>query len=484
MSSLARRTVTSVSWSVVANASMVVILVVRSILLARLLPVEVFGLYTGAGSIVGLSSILAGFGFISAFVHRSPETEDEGKAAAVYFTLQLLFTSSWAILVATGAWWWAPPAFRWPILVLILTTGLTQLTDIPQAILMRRVVHRRLASLRIVMAVLTTAVAISLAWAGYGLAALLATDVVTALNIFIGLYIWRPVWRPRLSWQPAIVRYFLRFGSRNLLAYILEVCLQRFDNLWVVTYQGATALGYYSRAYTFATYPRQILAAPVAIVTTGAYAEVTEDRRRLSQAFVQTNTLLARGGFLIGGLLFLVAPEFIRLVLGAKWLPMLMAFRLMLLFVLLDPIRDIVASLFIATGKLRTLTLIRFGQVLVQLTGFFTLGMLLGITGVAISMGLMALVGVVALLYTARRVVDFSLTELFLAPTVALVGGLALARLAILLPGVLGSDWRTGAVKSVVFVLIYGLTLLVLERRQIMALFALVQQQFLKGKHA
>lgn len=97
MSSLARRTVTSVSWSVVANASMVVILVVRSILLARLLPVEVFGLYTGAGSIVGLSSILAGFGFISAFVHRAPETEDEGQAAAVYFTLQLLFTSCWAI---------------------------------------------------------------------------------------------------------------------------------------------------------------------------------------------------------------------------------------------------------------------------------------------------------------------------------------------------------------------------------------------------
>ena len=93
---LARRSITSVVYNSAANISRIVILFIRSILLARLLPIETFGIYSGAFALVTLTATAAAFGMGGAFVHRAPETEDTERAAAVHFTLILILTSLWA----------------------------------------------------------------------------------------------------------------------------------------------------------------------------------------------------------------------------------------------------------------------------------------------------------------------------------------------------------------------------------------------------
>jgi len=301
---------------------------VRSWLLARWLPVEVFGVYGLAQSVLALSGMLADFGLGGAFLHRAPETEDEEQAAAVHFTLTLFFTLVWAALMVGGAFVFTRGETRTALLVLTATASGVHLTNTPYMILIRRVMHRRLALLSMSSAILITLVGVGLAWQGATLWALLATSMVgLSLRIAI-LYMWQPVWRPRLAWSSSVVRYFLRFGSRNVSADVLLRALDRIDDLWTGIYLGETPLGLYSRAYTFATYPRGVLATPVNLVAGGAYAELKEDRARLSRAFVRINALLLRSGFFLAGLIALVAPEFIRLMLGTKWLPMLAAFRL------------------------------------------------------------------------------------------------------------------------------------------------------------
>ena len=74
----------------------------RSIWLARLLPVEVFGAYALASSIVALTIIFPRFGLAEAFFHRSRETADENQASQVYLTLKLILGILWAVLVICG----------------------------------------------------------------------------------------------------------------------------------------------------------------------------------------------------------------------------------------------------------------------------------------------------------------------------------------------------------------------------------------------
>lgn len=477
---LARRTVASISWNMASNTISVVVLFGRSVLLARWLPVEVFGVYAYATAIVRLSIIATGFGMESAFLHRAPETENEGQAAAVHFTLKLIFTLTWAAFLIIGAFTLTSGPTRLALLALTLAVGGIHLAQTPRLILTRRVQHRRLAVLDLVNTLLTTAAALWLAWQGAALWALLVTDLVTLLLTLIFFYGWRPVWRPRLAWSPAVVRYYLRFGSHSFLASVLLRVLDRVDDLWTGFYLGQEALGFYSRAYAFATYPHQVLAAPVDLVAGGTYAELKADRLRLSKAFFRVNAFLVRTGFFLAGALTLAAPEFIRLVLGEKWLPMLNTFRLMLIFTLLDPIKVTTGYLFFAVGKPQHLSRVQLGQLLVILVGLYGLGPRLGITGVALAVDAMMVTGIALLLWQARAHVSFSPGRLFGVPSLALILGILLTAGVLALPGAAGTDWQTGLVKVVAFSLTYGVVLFIFERKLLYEAIAL--QVWRRGK--
>jgi O-antigen/teichoic acid export membrane protein len=461
---LARRSVSSVGWNMAGGLAGLVVLFVRSVMLARLLPVETFGVYAGAGALVALTAVFASFGMTGAFLHRTAETEDEQQAAAVHFSVKLIFTLAWGAFMVLFALLYTGGDQRIALLVLTLTQVGDELTQTSRLVLMRRVIHRRLAVLGLLDSLLTTLVAVGLALLGATLWALLATDVVSMVLGIVGLLIWRPAWRLRLAWQPATVRYYLRFGSRNLTAQLLLVAQDRLDDLYTQRALGNEALGFYSRAYMFATYPRKILANPVNQVAGGTYAELKSDRARLSQAFFATNALLVRSGFALAGLLVLIAPEFIIILLGDKWLPMLQAFRLMLVFTMLDPLRVTVADLFVAVGQPERVVRVRALQLAVMIAGLLILGPRLGIAGVALAVDAMLVVGIAVLLRQARAFVDFSARRMFAAPMLALVLAL-LAGYALAQPlGPDASPWVSGGMKMAGFCLTYG-ALLLLERR-------------------
>lgn len=474
--SLARRSVTSAAWNIGVNAARVVVLIVRSILLARLLPVEIFGVYAFASSVVELTGVLPQFGMRDAFLHRAPETSNEEQIAAVHFTLKLIFTLVWAAALVIFSLVFTSGEVQTALLLLTIADVGVQLTQTPSLILTRRVVHRRLALIRLADAVLSTSLALVLAWRGVTLWALLVSDLVTMAVTVLGLQIWRPVWKPRLDLSAQVVRYLLSFGSRSFLADALLKALDRLDDLWTGVLLGETALGFYSRAYRFATYPRVLLALPINLVAGGTYAELKGDRLRLSKAFFRTNAFLVRTGFLVGGLLALIAPEFIRLILGEKWLPMLDAFRLMLVYTLLDPIKLTVANVLTTSGSPQKVIRARAVQLGVLVVGLAALGPSFGISGVALAVDAMLMVGMGILLWQARTYVDFSLRRLFLVPGLAMLSGIGLALAAVAIPGLQGSDWITGAVKTAIFSSVYLGIVLLTERNEIPRYLSLLRQ--------
>ncbi len=462
--SLARRTVTSISWNFAANIVIVCILAVRMVLLTRWLTPDIFGIYTLASAIIILTSILPDFGTGQAFIHRAEQTENENDAAAVHFTLGLLFSSIWAAILLAGAFIFAEDDLQLALLILVPVYAGIHLTYTPVLILRRRVEHRRLAAINFIMVVLTSAIALALAWNGAGLWALLATDIITLIVNVFGLYGWRPVWRPRLFWNEPLVRYYLHFGSRAFVADALARVIDHLDDLWVGIFLGQGELGIYSRAYAFATYPRKILAAPLNAVAGGTYAELKGDRLRLSQAFFRNNAFLLRGGFLFAGALALLAPDLIYL-LGDQWQAMLTPFLLMMLFVLLEPIKLTVGLLFVAMGEPQRLARARAVQLIVLVVGLFVLGSTWGVNGVAVAVDLMLLVGISIMLHRARDYVDFSAWQLFAVPLLAFVLAIGLTLVVI---SALSQEnvWLVALIKLVSFTTIYLIVWLAAERRQ------------------
>jgi O-antigen/teichoic acid export membrane protein len=416
---LARRFVRSGLWAGGAQAIAVAILAVRSVLLARLLPVDVFGVYAFAAALTTLTAVIARFGMDDALVHRAPETEDADAAAAVHFTLAALFAAAWMAMMLVFAWTFHEGALLTALAVLTGTQAAVLLSATPTALLRRRVDTRLLAAIGLAATALSSIVGLALAWGGYGLWSLLMIDAVAALLGLGALLILGPGWRPRWRWDPRTVRYFLGFGSRNVLGRVLEDALQKVDRLWTGSVLGPQALGLYARAVAYSRAPIGLADRPVASIVIGAYAELARDRGRLSGALMRIAELLVNASALIAVTVGLAAPELIVLLVGAKWLPMLDAFRILLLAAVPAALIRTFVQLLVAVGAPGARVRIAALRLAILVLGILALGPTLGITGVGLAVLISAVSGLALALPYVGRFADVSLGTLLVPPVLA-----------------------------------------------------------------
>lgn len=482
--SVVRRTVESIGWTTTTNAVYLALMLLRSVLLARWLPVEIFGVYVAARAFVEVTALLPDWGMGGAFLHRADAVSDENRAATIHFTLKLLFSLAWvgALLVFLVVFDLSLDATA--LAVIIGATWVTHLSQTPRLVLQRRIAFRRLATIQVATGLIGTVVALAIGWqaqitdsAEWALWALLSTHLINAAVGFLLLYGWRPPWRPRLGWSREIVRYFVTFGGQNFAGTYLMRVIDRIDDLWTQAYLGSEALGFYSRAFVFAGYPRELIARPINQVTRSTFAELKRDRLALSRAFFRSTALLIRAGFFLAGLLALLAPEMITLLLTEKWTPMVPVFQLMLVYSMLDPLRMTVSNLMVSQGDPLRPIPVRLLQLLLLVLGLLILGPRWGIEGVAMAVNFMVIIAVIVFFWQARRYVDYSLRRLFIIPGGALVAAFAGGVLAVMFSDDAWSVWLTALLKGVVFVSIFGAILFTFERHDILSMLRQIRSR-------
>jgi O-antigen/teichoic acid export membrane protein len=283
-----------------------------------------------------------------------------------------------------------------------------------------------MALLNLASSLAMTVTAPLLAYLGAGLWSLVAEQAVGPIVRWIGLWgLLRP-WRPsiRFDWNEA--KSFLKFGRHVFSTHVLGILLDRFDDFWIGTTLGPTPLGYYSRAYEVAQYPERVLAAPITNVFFSAYAALQGDREELSRAFFRSSSFLVRTGFLMVALLMAMATEVTLILFGETWLPIVPVFRLMLIYIMLDPFYVNLSYLIIAVGRPDWLSRARLMQVSLFAVAVIVLAHFWSINGVAIAANLMMLSGTLVLVAYSRRFVSFSLSRMFLWPVVATVASIVI----------------------------------------------------------
>jgi O-antigen/teichoic acid export membrane protein len=402
--------------------------------------------------------------------------DNQESALKTHFSLSVAFNLVWIISIFVVTMFFVPIEDRWIYWFLAFFIFFARLTRTPRALLAKQVEFQRLVVIDVISDISTSIFAIGLAWYGYGIWSLLAPRIISVIVQLIGIYGYRPVWKPRLGWDRSLVRVFINFGKQSFLSSVLLQALDRVDDIWVGIALGDTALGFYNRAYSFANYPRKVISDPINDVAAGTYAQVKDDPTRFSKAFFRVNAFLVRVNFLFAGILALIAPEFIRIVIGVQWMPMLDAFRLMIVYTLLDPIKLTVANVITAAGDPNKVVRARFVQFVVMIIGLIVFTPWFQISGIALAVDLMLVSGIGILLWEVRAYVKVSLFTLFGVPGAGLIVGIILARLGITLPGVMGSDWRTAGVKIGIFSVIYIGSLIIFERNHLDLLLTIINQ--------
>ncbi len=449
----------------------------RSVILARLLLPEHFGVVTLALFFVNLIGRLRGLGLGQAMVHRD---EVDGRVAATYFTMQLILLGGSLLVLLSlvpllGRFYPQMPLLGGILCALAIVDFIKGINAYQETFLNRLLAFRRLALADVVASVTMTVLAPLAALLGWGPWSLVVEQASGQAARSLVCWITPIAPAPRLAWDRAAARWFWNFGSRVWIGTNLTFLLDRFDDFWVGTFLGKIPLGYYSRAYEFARYPRRVVANPLTSVFFPTFARLQHDRLRLSQAFYRVTSLMVRLGLWFGTMFVLVAPEFIRLVLGERWLPMLLTFQLMIFYTFADPLTVVTGNLLMATGHPGWLVRARAAQLSVFIPSVVGLGLWQGINGVAVAADLMVVTGAVLLFAQTRRLVDYSLRAMWLWPGVAVI----VAAATTLWLGPLWDSlpvWGGLLAKTILIGVLYGGALWLTEREQIVAGWEVIWQ--------
>jgi len=465
---IASKAVQSSTWSIGASFITIASGFVRSILLARLLAPKDFGLVALALFFANMATMITTFGFNATLIQYKGNV---AKAASTHFILRVSFAIAVVLIALVVApllhYFYPDRSLLVPALLAVLAIRIVAAANAtPETLLQRRLEFKRLMVLNVISSLVMTIVAPLLAWSGWGIWSLVIGEQGASVAVSaVGLWLVRRVYRARLQLDRQVARHYFRFGFFVMVSRQLTFWLDQFDEFWTGTFLGDTALGYYSKAYEFARYPRRIVARPLQDVVFSTYARLQDDRTRLSKAYYRVNSLVVRLGFLFSLILILSAREFVAILLRAEWLPMVSAFQLMVVYCLFDPLILTSGQLTVAVGQPQILTKIKVIQLIIFVPAVIVLGSYFGIEGVAVAADIMLFVGIGLILRQIRQFVDFSLARMFGFPLLALLlaAGASLAAAALL---DLQQDWLLLIVKTGVAGAVYVGTLWIWERNE------------------
>jgi lipopolysaccharide exporter len=423
--SVAARTIQGSFFSIGASAITLVSGFVRSVILARLLAPEDFGTVALALFFLSVMNQVTDIGFQKALIHRNTDLE---KATSTHFVLKVGFSVLMClatILLAPVLEHFYPsqPQMVGVLVVLSCAQIVRAINATPDVILRKDMDFRYIAILDVASSLSMTIVAPMMALAGLGLWSLVGEQIAPILIRALGLWVFKRPWRLSLRFDRELARWYFGFGFFVFLSSGFTFLLDQFDDFWAGTALGARALGFYSRAYEFARYPRRIIGTPIAQVFFPAYAKLQHNREELSKAYYQASSLMVRLGFLFSLVFILVTPEFIHIFIGDKWLPMALTFRLMILYTLLDPLVNTSDHLLTAVGRPQVLTRIRAFQLLIFVPAVVILAHYFGTNGIAIAADLMLVMGLTHMFVKIRHSVDLHLWKTFCCPSIGLLLG-------------------------------------------------------------
>ncbi|GAB4548429.1 MAG: oligosaccharide flippase family protein [Anaerolineae bacterium] len=438
----------------------------RSVLLMRLLSPEQFGIVALALFFMTLLTPFSAFGVDFALI-QSKEVRKE--TLSTHFALRLGLALGVLALGCLAAPFlrriYADQAAVVDVFLALLSLNVLSASfSTPGTILRREMRFGTIALLNLAASLAMTITAPLLAYFGAGLWSLVAEQAAGPLIRWIALWgLIRP-WRLSLRFDTGEARSFLRFGRQVFSANILGILLDRFDDFWTGSALGPAALGYYSRAYEMAQYPERVLATPITHVFFSTYAALQENREELSKAFFRSSSFLVRVGLLMAVVLLVTAPEVVLILFGEVWLPIVPVFRLMLVYIMLDPLYVNLSYLIIGVGRPDWLTRVRLAQVGLFAVTVITFARLWNINGVAIAANLMMLSGTLVLLVFSRRFVSFSLSRMILWPGIATTASIATGYVVIQAGQWASLGWMF-VLKTVCTAGVYALILYLTERQ-------------------
>jgi len=192
-------------------------------------------------------------------------------------------------------------------------------------------------------------------------------------------------YRPRLNFALEKVKELFGFGKWILGSSIIIFLLIQGDDIFVGKLLGTTTLGFYQLAYRISNMPATEITQVISQVTFPAYSKLQDNILKLREAYLKVLQFTAFLSFPLAGLIFILAPDFTKIFLGEKWIPMIQAMQVLCFFGITRAINATIGSIFQGIGKPNIITLGAGFQLIILVIIIYPLTNKWGISGTSLA---------------------------------------------------------------------------------------------------
>ena len=343
-----------------------------TIVVARLLMPEDYGLVTMAGVLLGMISLFNEFGLGAAVVALRNITEDQ--ITRIHGLASLFgavgFLVSCLVAIPAGQFFGAPEVAR-IMMVKGVARALVSMRSLPTAVLEKDLRFKFLAFLEGGQSIVATLTTLGLAWWGAGYWALVGGGLAGSAAATAVLTVYRPL---RRTWPTVqALREVIRFSSHVLVSRVAGYAAVTSDLLIAGRMLGEAVVGIYSFANTLANIPMEKVTALASRVMPAFYSSVQTDPSALRRYLLLLTEGLSLITFPVGIGVSFVAEDGVGMLLGAKWLDAVAPLKILACWAVFRSVFTLTTPILYVTGGSR---LAMYNSLLCAM--LYPLGFLLG----------------------------------------------------------------------------------------------------------
>ncbi len=337
----------------VSQGFRLVLQITGTVVLARLLAPEDYGLFAIVLAVVSFLTLFKEAGFASATVQSA---EVDHRQASALFWIGLAVTIGLAVLTAASAplvaWVYGEPRLVWMMCTLACGFIFAGLGIQHRALLRRQMRFGALAIIDAASFAAATLVAIACALLGARYWSLILLHLVWSIGAALGAWI-ACDWRPGFMLRVRGVGKLLSFGGHLTGLEVVTHLSRNIDSLLLGWWWGARALGFYDKASQLSILPTLHLSAPVGSVAFPVLSRLHEDARRFRSYFEKCLLLTLAFSMPFVVLLFVTSERIIPFVFGAQWAASAEIFRAFAPAAFIGPIYSSVVWAMSGMGRTR-----------------------------------------------------------------------------------------------------------------------------------
>ena len=442
-----------IAWVLAQRFFIRVFAILRVPILARLLSPNDFGLIGIATAVLFFIDVFTRTGFQTALIQKKENIEEY---LDVGWTITLIRgvieTSILIVLAKPLANFYHEPALFLLLLVSSLTAMIGSFDSVRIVLLYRKLNMGLLSWYAVITSAIAFVITVAMAYWLRNVWALVWGMIAQTILTTVGSYIIAP-YRPHFKFDIPKIKELWAFGKWEFLSGLLLTFFMRGDNLFVGKVLGLTALGFYSMAYNIGNIVTTELVDSLRGVIFPAFSAIQDDIARLRTSYLDIYHFTASVGAVFAAGLSLLAPQFVEVVLGAKWVQIIPTLQVLAIWGGVQMLSTSTAPLFRAVNRPDWFAKVQAIKLFFLAVLIYPFSIWWGITGTAFAALLAATLEVPAGLAWTRQALHCNYRDILLPLVAPIIGVLVVSAVYLSVHGLL-------IIPSLAHLILFGILIL------------------------